>query len=320
MLIHEDPEQDLVVLPAEFDPEPGTPFELERAILRTVAYADVFDYPLTAEEIHRYLIGVRAARPEVEACLDGGGLSAGRLSRRDEYYTLPGREQLAALRRERGAVAARLWPKAVRYGRAIARLPYVRMAAVTGALAVDNVAAGADLDYLVVTAPGRLWCCRAMVILLVRWAALHGDTICPNYFLSEAALVYRGPGLYAAHEMAQMVPLAGMGVYRRMIRLNPWVGDYLPNVVLPPRWLAQPDELNLRSRSRGAAETLLGTSLGDRLESWEMARKIEKFNRLEGASSEAGFCADWCKGHFDGHERRTMAAYAARLRQHEAGR
>lgn len=313
MLLDENLKKRSVDLPAaEMTGTNGT-LALDHAILRTMAYADVFDYPLNAREIHRYLIRRRAARAVVETSLER--LATEKLNRLGEFYTLPGREQIVALRRERAWVAARLWPKALRYGRAIARLPYVRMVALTGALAVDNVAAGDDLDYLVVTAPGRLWVCRAGVILLVRRAALSGDTVCPNYFLAESALGYERPNLYAAHEMTQMVPLAGMVVYRRMLRLNPWVADYLPNAELPPRKPVVRGDLCGHSGARAAAEALLDTSLGARLESWEMARKIRKFDRQNGSSGEVGFCADWCKGHFDGHERRTLSAYAERLRQ-----
>lgn len=316
MLIDAHSEKQIVELTAANLSGTGDSHALNSAILRTVAYADVFDYSLTVGEIQRYLIERRADLPEVEASLDG--LTSGRLVRSGGYYTLPGREQLVPLRRERGWVAVRLWPKALRYGRAIAGLPYVRMVALTGALAVDNVVSGADLDFLVVTAPGRLWLCRAAVILLVRRAALAGDTVCPNYFLTESALEYPRCNLYAAHEIAQMVPLAGMAVYRRMIRLNPWVADYLPNAVLPPRWPSGQLERSGRSGRQAAAEALLNGSLGAKLERWEMARKLEKFNRRKDGFGEVCFCADWCKGHFDGHERRTLSAYAERLRQFEA--
>ena len=62
--------------------------DLSNGILQTATYADVFDYPLSAAEIHHYLTGIRASREEVEQVLQGNRL----LVRTGGWYTLPGRE------------------------------------------------------------------------------------------------------------------------------------------------------------------------------------------------------------------------------------
>src|SRR5205085_8843103 len=116
---------------------------------------------------------------------------------------------------ERASVATDYWHRAIHYGHIMGGLPFVRMVAVTGALAMDNIADG-DVDYLVVTEPGRLWLCRALIVGLVRVAALRGTELCPNYFLSERALVLHERNLFIAHEVAQMVPVAGLETYQRM--------------------------------------------------------------------------------------------------------
>ena len=48
------------------------PDKVSRAVLHTVAYSDIFDYPLTAPEVHRYLTGVRASFEEVAQALEEG--------------------------------------------------------------------------------------------------------------------------------------------------------------------------------------------------------------------------------------------------------
>jgi hypothetical protein len=291
--------------------DPARP-ALERAILLTVAYADIFDYPLTAAEIHRYLVGAAASPAVIQAALDGGRLVPHALSYHDGYMMLPGRETIAATRRRRAAVAARLWPLALRYGQVIAKLPFVRMVAVTGALAMDNVENDADIDFLIVTEPGRLWLCRALVIGLVRLAARRGDSLCPNYFLSEQALVLNEHTLYTAHELVQMVPIAGLPTYQRLRTLNTWADGFLPNAGGPPRQLAAgtaPDR-----QTRRLLEAALRTPAGGWVERWEMNRKVQKFSRHRTGAAETAFCADWCKGHFDGQGGRTLAAFTDRLR------
>lgn len=282
---------------------------LRRAIVQAVVYGDIFDYPLTAREIYRYLVEVRAPLAAIDLALHDGSLVPRHLSAHDGYYTLPGREAIIATRQRRAEVAATLWPRAQRYGRLIARLPFVRMVAVTGALAMDNVEPAADIDYLIVTEPGRLWLCRAIVILLVRAAALRGDTICPNYFLSERALVLNERNLFAAHELAHMVPLAGVAIYTRMRSLNSWTERFLPNAGGPPRQVRATDP---GGTTRRVAEAALRSRLGERIETWEMLRKIEKFSAQSQGRPEASFSADWCKGHFESYGERALRAFAER--------
>jgi hypothetical protein len=292
--------------------EPGsrTAPTLERAIVEAVAYADVFDYPLTADEVHRYLGGVAASRSGVRAALANGRLVPRLLSHTGRFYCLPGREAVVETRRERTRVSEGYWRRAIHYGRVIAGLPFVRLVAVTGALAMDNVADD-DVDYMIVTEPGRLWLCRGLVVGVVRWAGVRGVTLCPNYFLSENALVLTERNLFTAHEVAQMVPLAGLDTYETFRHLNRWTARFLPNAGGPPRRIAA--GLPRGRRARRLAEAALRSRIGGRLERWEMERKIRKLAQRGVDHIESGFGVDWCKGHFGDHGQRTLARYHERL-------
>jgi hypothetical protein len=284
--------------------------EIDQAVLRTLAYSDIFDFPLKLNELHRYLIQ-HSATPETLH------LALARLShivQDRELYALRGREGNFALRRRRAANAARLWPQARRFGRLIAVLPFVRMVAVTGALASDNVEPGADLDYLIVTRPGRLWLVRAMVLALNRIARLFGlrTELCPNYLLSTNELALQDRDLFTAQELARMIPLSGLDVYAAMRAANSWTDEILPNAAGAP---AEVGSVSGPSLFKRVVEALLLLPPVSWLETWEMKRKIAKFSREGQLNSETRFAADFCKGHFDGHKQATLAAFESRLRE-----
>jgi len=284
---------------------------LSSAILHTVAYADIFDFPLIAAEIHRYLAGVRASREAVDRRLQ----EIPALSRIENCYTLPGRESLVHERRRRERDAGRLWPRALFYGEIIARLPFVRMVAVTGALAMNNVTEEADIDYLLVTEPGRLWFSRALVLLVGRVAARQGATLCPNYLVSLRSLEFPDRTLYAAREVAQMVPIAGLDVYQRIRMQNSWVERFLPNAQGLPEapWISTGPVSSTPARRR--MEAVLRTRPFTSLERWEMNRKIRKLRAQQGASPESHFSADCCKGHAYRHQERTRVRLDERLKR-----
>lgn len=288
-----------------------SPTGLEPAILRTVAYSDVFDFPLREAELCRYLDGVAARPAEVHAALPG---LTGVLVRDDDgLVALAGRDRLFELRRHRARESARLWPAARRWGRRLGRLPLVRMVAVTGALAVDNVTPDADVDYLIVTEPGRVWLCRSLVIQTVRAARIGGTVLCPNWLLAADALAVGDRSLFAARELAQMVPVTGHDVYRRMRRLNVWSDRLLPNAAGPPPGTG-PDAGGRRGVLVRAAERALVGRLASPVEGWERRRKAREILAGGGSTDEVVLDHRQCKGHVDAHGDRIRRAYADRLR------
>jgi hypothetical protein len=302
---------------------------LRQAILQTLVYADLFDYPLTPNEVVRYL-GMPAEPATILEELDRSTAS-GVLVRHNGYVALSGRDSLFDLRTHREEVALAMWPAARRYANWLAHAPFVRMVAITGTLAVNNVETRDDIDFFIVTSPGRLWLCRALVILLVRLAALAGDELCPNYFLSERELVFPDHNIFGAREVVQMVPLYGADVYWQIRQLNAWVEEFLPQagaLPTPSHYQGSHGETFIKLGAVGqavkrAVESALGGAIGAKLDRWEMERKVRKFNAM--AQTRGGsvvFTADVCKGHFDRHDKRILSEFNAELAQYglpEAG-
>jgi hypothetical protein len=287
---------------------------LRHAVRCTLIYSDLFEYPLSAAEVHRYLIGVSAP---AEAVLESLRAEAaeGFLEERDGVYFLAGRDAVLTTRQQRTAVARRRWPQARRYGGLIARLPFVRMVAVTGSLAMDNADLDEDIDYLIVTEPGRLWLTRALVIAVVRLAAaVSRVTLCPNYLVTLRHPELGPSDFFSAHEFAQMRPLAGAAAFRLVLRHNSWVAGYLPNAFVPLVADAQGIPDAQPGQARADIEGILGGRRADRLEAWERDRKTARLlRRAEREGGRVAFTADECRGHFGGHELRIAAAYRERL-------
>ena len=235
------------------------------------------------------------------------------------FYYLRGRQAAVEIRLERQRRARQLWPPALYFARRIGALPFVRMAAITGALALDNEP-GNDIDYLIVTEPGRLWTSRALVILWVKIARMRGCVLCPNYLVTRRALRFPIQDFFAAHELAQMVPVTGLAVYSQMRSENQWLARYLPNARgAPPQQARRLAAGRLGGEAKPGPnhwlERLLSSQPAQAFETWEMERKVRRFSRLAAGNPEASFGADWCKGHFSRHAGRTRAGFQQRLQE-----
>ena len=287
---------------------------LSLAILEALTYSDIFAYPLRFDELHRYL-PIRANAEELSVALDS---MRGQVEQQDGFHFLAGRDEIVDTRKARETRSRKLLPIALRYGRILGSLPFVRMVALTGSLAVLNISKNADFDYMLVTAKGRVWTARAFALLFNRLVRPFGHTICPNLIVSESALEWHLHDLYSARELVQMIPISGMDVYRQVMEVNSWVVEFVPQSSLcdsRANTAADP-----RGALRGVATTIkrflqfpLRGKLGDYFESWEMTRKIARFSHQPGFGEETIFTAEVCQGNFHHHRKWTHEIFLQKL-------
>ena len=202
--------------------------------IATVAYADIFNYPLTREEISYWAVGWLHEMPpgtkHLETKRRGG----------KEYFFLSGRSHIVALRQVRKKIAVRKWHRIYHIMNYFRFIPTLLLVGVTGGLAVDNAKENDDIDVFFITRRNTIWVTRSIVTLVAEWLGVRRrpdaktvtDTICLNMFMAEDALGLpkAEQDLFAAHEVLQMVPLwEREGAYQKFLRANAWTKKYLPN-------------------------------------------------------------------------------------------
>jgi len=251
---------------------------LERAVYSTIAYRDIFAFPPTLAEIHRYLHGVRCSKDDIADSLSRGELCDGLLETDGTFFALRGRSQLFSVRRERELRFQQYVPLASHYARMLASLPHVRMVALTGSLAARNPGSDLDIDFMLVTDSGRMWLSRGCAVLIARIEAFLGRRpLCANLIITKGAISLERKSLYDAHEIAQMVPVYGWETYQEFRAANPWSKVYLPNADGPPEPLQDIAKLPL-SALKAAATWLTRSRIGQWVEDFEATRKVRRFN------------------------------------------
>lgn len=217
----------------------------KKAILRTLAYADVFDYPLKEKEIYRFLISQSPFRRNpAKRAISSSKLQKELLilspeaSKKDGFYFLKGREKIVSLRKERERWSREKLKIAKRVANWLKLIPSIKMVAVTGALAMNNSDKEDDIDLFIITSTNRLWFSRGLVVTFLRLTGLYRrpgkikNRICPNMLLDESHLKIpkKEQDLFSAHEVCQLKLLWDRNkTYQKFVKENQWVKRFLPN-------------------------------------------------------------------------------------------
>jgi hypothetical protein len=213
---------------------------LEHAILKTVAYFDLFRYPLTSWEIWKWLFGVTASFAEVRDCLESSPLLAEKLGRQSGFVFLYGRAEIFHDRQERYRLALQKLDRAKRFTRTLIRIPFVRAVFACNSLGIANARAESDIDFFIIVRKGHVWAVR---LLAAGWAKLRklrpvpgnrADKFCLSFFLADDSLDISALRLpvdpYLTMWVATLVPVFDpKNLNAALWQANPWVQQALPN-------------------------------------------------------------------------------------------
>lgn len=222
---------------------------LENQILKTLAFFDIFDYPLTLVEIYKYNPAIEMAGQlsliDVKKTLDESNKIQSKLG----FYFLTGRENLVDTRFERYNIADKKFKKRLRYIKLLARLPFVKMIMICNSLAYQNCPESHDIDMAIITKNGRIWTARFYVVFLLKLLRLRPtdkkkkDQLCPSFFFSQESLNLKNlkledDDIFTKYWVSQFYPVYAPGnIYQEFIQANSWLKTEFPNFfkIIPPK-------------------------------------------------------------------------------------
>lgn len=210
----------------------------EESILITLLYSAVFSFPLTRDELWKYLISQKKIDNDIfEKSLQKLDHL---ISQEGEYLCMKGDEQIRAQRFAHRKEIQKKMHLAQQAATLLSSIPTIQFIGLSGGLAAQNVTAADDIDFFIITKPNTVYTTRLLVLILLEIAGLRRsrrdriapNKICVNLLIDDQELAWPSNkhDVYTAREIAQVYPLfERQKTFNRFITANEWVVKLLPN-------------------------------------------------------------------------------------------
>ena len=250
---------------------------LRQSIIRTLAYYDIFSYPLTAEEIYQNLSNNHTSLEEIRQELEN--LTSNKLIfHKENFFQLKDDDNYIQRRIKGNQLADKRLKTARKISGFISRFPFIRGILLSGSISKGFMEEDSDIDYFVITHPNRVWFSRLMLMLFKKLFLLNSKkNFCINYFVDSENLEIEEKNIFTATEIVTLLPTFGTNIYNEFYEKNFWVRQFYPN--FPKR-----ETIKILDRKNGIVKTflekILGRKLGDKLDDFSMSL-LNKFYKTK---------------------------------------
>ncbi len=213
----------------------------QKAVLSTLLYSDIFDFPLTIEELWNNLI----AKEKIDLSTLQKTLKtlSGVVSEKKGFYCLTGKENSIEKRIQRFKYADSKLKIAKNISRYLSYIPTIYFIGITGRLAHIDADEDDDIDMFFITRKNTMWVTRLLILAILELMNLRRkpnevnakNKICANLIIEETALhwPHEKRDIYTAHEIINMQPLfTRNNIYRKFLSSNNWISQFFPNTTV----------------------------------------------------------------------------------------
>lgn len=200
----------------------------QASVIRVILYYEIFEYPLTRAEIFGFSRYEKYERKGFEE--DIKELIAECMVYENQGFLFISGDESWILRRRAGnRLADQHAERAGKSARLIAKFPFIRAVYISGSFSKNYMDAQSDVDFFIVTQPGRLWLARTLLILYKKVVLLNSRRFfCLNYFIDEENLEIREKNIFTAMELTTLIPMCNKDAYQQLMQRNAWVRSYFP--------------------------------------------------------------------------------------------
>ena len=258
------------------------PDRVEAGVIRTLLYFDIFHYPLTLDEIVKF----HPHKSDRIAIVKAISLLRNKLVvfKLDNFYSLHPNNAFAQRRKAGNELAKKRLQTARKFSWLISKFPFVRAIMISGSLSKNYMEASSDIDYFIITEPGRLWLTRGLLALFKRFFLLNSHKFfCTNYLIDSQSLEIEEKNIYTAMETTTLIPVYGKELYEKFANKNQWTKHHLPNMHTGRKAFIRENV----SPIKNIVEKVLSGSVGEKLDLYFMDLAIQRWKKQFGNSFAA---------------------------------
>ncbi len=211
---------------------------LDKAIVSTIAFFDIFSYPLSAFEVWKYL---QKDTSYLQVILTLKVLEENNIiSQKYSFYCLKGEEDNFYIRQRRYNYTNNKIKIAKRWVKVFKLFTGLKFITLSNSIGSYNVREKGDIDLFIITKKNKIWSTRFILAVIGKIFNLRPypenekDKLCLSFFVSEDNLnletYAKENDLYFLYWLVNLNPIYDKNNYlEKLLKENNWIKSYLPN-------------------------------------------------------------------------------------------